>query len=551
MSISIRKKIWQDLCVAKKQLEDISIKSLMSSNSQRFDEFSLQIEDLFFDYSKQRIDSNALQLLYNLADQANIQQARKAMFAGDIINNTEQRSVLHTALRDLSDKAILVNGENVKPLIKDVLQRMEIASNKIRNNLWLGYNNKPINTIVNIGIGGSDLGPAMVVEALKPYALRSLNCYFVSNIDATNLVEVLNKCNPETTLFIVASKTFTTQETLNNANSAKNWLLANIPEEQKRLAISHHFIAVTAKPDRANSFGIYSDNIYPFWDWVGGRYSVWCAIGLSVAIAIGMENFYDFLRGANNMDEHFKNQPLDKNMPVIMAVLGIWNGNFWNTTSQAVISYDQYLNLLPSYLQQLEMESNGKHVCIYGEELNYATSPVIWGGVGTNGQHAYHQLLMQGTQIIPVDFIFAKETHNQIGEHHKLLVANCLAQSQALMQGKTYDEVYTELLAQGLSEQEATKLTPHKVISGNIPSTTIMLNKLTPKSLGALLALYEHKVFVQGIIWGINSFDQWGVELGKQLANNITQLLNKPILSANDLNQLDASTKGLIAKFNN
>jgi glucose-6-phosphate isomerase len=535
--------IWQLLAAEKSKLASLPVKDLFVTDAARFNKFSLETTGLFLDYSKQRVLPETLNLLCQLAQEADVGGARNAMFSGQIINATEQRAVLHTALRDVGDKSVVVDGVDVKSLIREVFARMEQCTKMVRDGKWLGYDGRPIKAIVNIGIGGSDLGPAMAVAALTPYTLRHLDYYFVSNIDATHISEVLRKCDPATTLFIVASKTFTTQETLHNATTAKKWVLQNA--DNADYAIQRHFIAVTAKPDRAQEFGISAANIYPFWDWVGGRYSIWSAIGLSLALAVGMDNFRDFLVGAHAMDEHFKQQPLATNMPVIMALLGVWNIDFWQTATQAVIAYDQYLHLLPAYLQQLDMESNGKRVRVDGSNVTCPTAPVLWGGVGTNGQHAYHQLLLQGTQIVPVDFIIAAQSHNDIGDHHSLLVANCFAQSQALMCGKNQEEVMAELLAQGLSDVDAKKLAPHKIILGNVPSNTIMLSKLTPHTLGALLALYEHKVFVQGIIWGINSFDQWGVELGKQLANKIAPQLRKGKLEET----LDSSTAGLIKRY--
>lgn len=535
--------IWRLLGAEKNKLSSLHLKDLFVQDTARFSRFSLEAAGLFLDYSKQRILPEIMALLCQLAQQAGVVEACEAMFSGEVVNTTEHRAVLHTALRDSSDRPIMVDGDDVKPEINDVLARMEQCAQLVRNKEWLGHDGRPIESIVNIGIGGSDLGPAMAVTALTPYVSRDLEYHFVSNIDPTHISEVLRRCNPATTLFIVASKTFTTQETLRNAMCAKQWVLQNVDNVEE--AIKRHFVAVTAKPKRAIEFGIATTNIYPFWDWVGGRYSVWSAIGLSLAIAIGMDNFRDFLAGANALDKHFQTQPLSNNMPVIMAVLGIWNNNFLQASTQAVIPYDQYLSLLPAYLQQLEMESNGKRVCVNGQEVAHSTAPVIWGGVGTNGQHAYHQLLMQGTQMVPVDFIVAAKSHNDIHENHLLLVSNCLAQGQALMCGKQRDEVLAELSEQGVSKENIERLLSHKIILGNVPSSTIMLSQLTPYTLGALLALYEHKVFVQGVIWGINSFDQWGVELGKCLANKIVSQLRNGVSDE----CLDSSTAGLIKYY--
>jgi glucose-6-phosphate isomerase len=461
------------------------------------------------------------------------------MFSGAEINYTEHRAVLHTALRNPSATPLMVDGENVMASIHAVLAKIQKTVEKIHANKWIGFSGKPINAIVNIGIGGSDLDPRMATAALKPYINDELSFYFVSNVDATDIAETLKHLNPETTLFIVASKTFTTQETLRNTITAREWIEQKATDEN---AVAKHFIAVTAKPKLAIEFGIDNDNVFPFWDWVGGRYSLWCAIGLSLAIAIGMDNFREFLAGAHAMDEHFHHTPTCRNMPVLLALIGIWNINFLGCPSQAIIPYDQYLSLLPSYMQQLDMESNGKRVHSDGTSTDAETAPVIWGSAGTNGQHAFHQLLMQGTQLIPIDFILPVNSHNPIDQHHLLLVANCLAQSQALMRGKTRQQVVEELQAQKLSEKEINELAPHKIIPGNVPSNTLMIDKITPHSLGALIALYEHKVFTQGVIWGINSFDQWGVELGKQLAKGIIPVLTGEKSAAD----LDCSTKGLI-----
>lgn len=516
------------------KIADVKTCDLFASDPLRFTKFSLSAAGLFLDYSKNKITSETISLLCESAIQANLQEKIADMFAGKPINITENRAVLHTALRDPNNK--------LHPEIQKVLQKMQKCVTAIQNGTWKGFSGQKIRTIINLGIGGSDLGPSMATKALTPYCSPEYELHFVSNVDSTHIAEALKKADPETTLFIVASKTFTTQETLCNAVTAKNWILSQSNDEN---AIKHHFIAVTAKPDRAEQFGIAKENIFPFWDWVGGRFSLWGAIGLSIALAVGMENFQQLLAGAHAMDEHFRSTPFEQNMPVILALLGIWNINFFNTKTQAILPYDQYLELLPAYLQQLEMESNGKRVSLDGEILDYATAPVIWGAVGTNGQHAFHQLLLQGTQTIPVDFIIAAKTHNPIGEHHALLVANCFAQSQALMNGKNSTEVYDELIRQGLNPDDAKKLTPHKIIPGDIPSNTIMIEQLTPFALGALLALYEHKVFVQGVFWNINSFDQWGVELGKQIANAILPNITDPQKPLN----FDNSTNGLITKY--
>jgi glucose-6-phosphate isomerase len=533
--------VWHNL--EKHQLETgkLNMRDLSTKDPERFQKFSLQAAGLFLDYSKNNITSKTMELLLQLAQEANLTTKIEAMFTGKTINATENRAVLHTALRNPKNDPINVDGINIMPEIHNALKSVLECAEQIRNGNWLGYSGKKITDVVNIGIGGSDLGPAMVVNALLPYKINTINCHFVSNVDGSHISETLKYLNPETTLFIVASKTFTTQETLCNADTAKEWLEQKATNKKASL---RHFIAVTAKPKKAEEFGIAKQNIFPFWDWVGGRYSLWSAIGLSIAIAIGTENFKAFLTGANEMDNHFRHTPFAANMPVIMALTGIWQINFSHTKSYAILPYDQYLSLLPAYLQQLEMESNGKSVDIHGQTLDYATSPIIWGGVGTNGQHAFHQLLLQGTQKIPIDFIIPINSHNQIGSHHLYLFANCLAQSQALMYGKTHEEAEQELLASGVSNAIAKELAQHKAISGNNPSNTIVVDKITPKTLGALIALYEHKVFVQGIIWNINSFDQWGVELGKQLAQKIIPQLQN--ISPNKEQLSDSSTAGLI-----
>lgn len=539
-------KTWLELKAQKDLMQKQSMRDLFAADPQRFDKFSLNAAGLFLDYSKNHISDEVRGLLCDLAEEAKLAEKREEMFSGGIINNTEKRAVLHTALRNPNNDQIMVDGENVMPQINSALQKMRHFSEMVRSGVWTGFSNKPITAIVNIGIGGSDLGPAMVASALKPYIAAQLSCHFVSNIDATHIAETLKHLDPETTLFIVASKTFTTQETLRNAETARDWIFKKAPD--KKEAIRRHFVAVSARPERVVQFGIDVENVFPFWDFVGGRYSLWSAIGLSIALAIGFENFKELLAGAHAMDEHFYNAEFSQNMPIILAVLGIWHINFWDMRTQAVIPYDQYLRLLPAYLQQLDMESNGKHVDKNGATINYATAPVVWGVPGTNGQHAFHQLLLQGTQVVPIDFILPLRSHNPVGNHHLLLVANCLAQSQAMMQGKNLAEITAELTASGMDADQAQKLAVHKVIAGNVPNNVILTDKITPHSLGALLALYEHKIFVQGVIWRINSFDQWGVELGKQLANNLVPKLCG--LAAADL-KLDVSTGGLVVKYLN
>ncbi|MDR1057012.1 MAG: glucose-6-phosphate isomerase [Coxiellaceae bacterium] len=525
---------WSKLVEHYNQILDLNVKNQFTINPQRFSEFSLSTCSVFLDYSKNRITQDTMNLLFNLAAATKVTQYREEMFKGSEINVTEKRAVLHTALRNI-DNTSTPEGK----LIQKEFERIADCVHCVRDGKWYGCSGKAITDIVNIGIGGSDLGPAMVVHALQPY-ITHIKIHFVSNLDATHFVETIKYLNPETTLFIIASKTFTTQETLTNAMSAKEWLLGKMPI--KADAIKNHFIAVTAKPERALEFGIYEDNIFPFWDWIGGRFSLWSAIGISIAFAIGVEKFRELLMGAHAMDEHFRNTPLQENMPVILALLSIWNINFLGANTQAIIPYDQYLSLFPAYLQQLEMESNGKRVHIDGSNVSYKTAPIIWGAAGTNSQHSFHQLLMQGTHITPVDFIIPLHSHNPVGNHHLLLYANCLAQSQALMCGRDKAEIISELKEQNMFREEVMRLIPHKIISGNVPSNTIVLDKVEPLTLGALIALYEHKVFVEGVIWQINSFDQWGVELGKQMANKLVPMLQ----GEESLASLDSSTSGLI-----
>lgn len=536
---------WQKLVNHFQEIQQQKITDLFKQNPERWQKFSISAANIFFDYSKNLCTEETIALLCQLAREVNVKDHIEEMFNGAAINITENRAVLHTALRDPERKPhLVVNGEDITNLIQNSLKKIESCVAKIQSKNWLGFSGKPICDVVNIGIGGSDLGPAMVTEALKPYAHPDIKCHFVSNIDSTNLVETLKNLNPETTLFLISSKTFTTQETLYNAESAKNWLLKNVPD--KKDAIARHFIAISAKPERAMKFGIASENVFPFWDWVGGRYSLWSAIGLSIAISIGMNNFRALLHGAKIMDEHFRTAPFHQNIPILLALIGIWQINFFHADTKAIIPYDQYLTLLPAYLQQLEMESNGKSVQIDGRPVDYATAPIIWGSVGTNGQHAFHQLLMQGTEMVPVDFILALQGQNPLMEHHTLLAANCFAQAKALMQGRQFDEVVLELQKQGLSEQDIEKIATQKVIPGNRPSNMLLVDKLTPEALGSLIALYEHKVFVQGIIWSINSFDQWGVELGKKLTDTIIPALKGDQIS---FEALDQGTQGLVKKL--
>ncbi|MGB8720281.1 MAG: glucose-6-phosphate isomerase, partial [Desulfobacterales bacterium] len=495
--------------------------------------------DILLDYSKNRVCAETIDLLVDLARSVGLEQKIGEMFDGRAINFTENRAVLHTALRNRAGTPVRLDGEDVMPAVRAVLERMRAFSTAVRSGAWKGFSGACITDVVNIGIGGSDLGPLMVCEALGAYRHPELRLHFVSNVDGTHIAETLRRLRPETTLFIVASKSFTTQETLTNATTARSWFLDAVADET---AIARHFVAVSTNGPKVAAFGIDTANMFVVWDWVGGRYSLWSAIGLPIAVAVGMERFEELLAGAHAMDRHFRTAPPAANMPVILGLLGVWYVNFLGAASHVVAPYDQYLHRLPAYLQQLEMESNGKSVSGDGAPVGCATAPVIWGEPGTNGQHAFFQLLHQGTQLIPADFIVPVESHNPVGDHHRLLLANCLAQTEALMRGKTRAEARVELIAAGLSGEALEALLPHKVFPGNRPSNTLMVPRITPRTLGALIALYEHKVFVQGVVWGINSFDQWGVELGKQLARTIQAELAAPGPASGH----DASTNGLI-----
>jgi glucose-6-phosphate isomerase len=522
------------------EAKDWQLRDLFSTDTSRFDRFSIEAAGLLLDYSKNRIDPTTMRLLASLAREREVEKRRDAMFAGEKINITEHRPVLHVALRAPRTERLLVDGQNVVQEVHAVLDHIAAFSDRVRSGQWLGCSGKPINDIVNIGIGGSDLGPEMVCRALRPFIHPRLNTHFVSNVDGHDLDAVLAKVNPETTLFIVASKTFTTRETMMNAQSARAWFLKSRNEAD----LPKHFVAVSTNTEAVREFGIDPENMFPFWDWVGGRYSVWSAIGLSVALAVGFERFSEFLAGARAMDQHFRSAPLEQNMPAILALIGLWNRNFLGSASISIAPYHQDLNRFPAYLQQLEMESNGKRVSLDGSALEVKTCPVVWGDVGTNGQHAYFQLLHQGTDVTPVDFIAALKPSHGLPGHHRVLLANCFAQSEAFMKGKTADEVRAEMSAQGLPAAEIDALVPHRTFPGNRPSNTILMDALTPSTLGALIALYEHKVFVQGVLWGINSFDQWGVELGKVLAKNIeAELGGEPRPDTHD-----SSTNALIAR---
>ena len=516
-----------------------------NKDEDRFNQFGLQAAGLNLDYSKNRITSETIQLLTQLAKACDLPQSIQAMFSGELINQSENRPALHTALRNFSSEAVLVDGKNVMPEVQKTLTRMKEFCWSIRSQQWRGFSNKPFTDVVSIGIGGSFLGPKLASEALKPYWGKQINCHYLANIDGSDLTEVLQGLNPETTLFIVQSKSFNTQETLKNALACREWFLNNGGTKEY---LARHFSAVTANVPTAIEFGIAPQNIFPMWDWVGGRYSLWSAIGLPLMLTIGYEHFREMLLGAYEMDCHFKEAPLEQNMPVIMGLLGVWYVNFFDAQSHAVLPYDHYLRNLPSHIQQLDMESNGKSVDTYGRALNYQAGPIIWGGVGSNGQHAYHQLLHQGTQFAPCDFILPLTTHNPVDNFHALLASNCFSQSQALMQGKNLQQAQAELKAVGKSDDEIKVIAPQKVIPGNRPSNTLYFDKSTPKAVGALIALYEHKVFVQGQIWGVNSFDQWGVELGKQLGDKVHECLLAEECIGEDMG-FDVSTSGLIKAF--
>lgn len=519
-----------------------SMRELFAEDANRFKRFSVKFDDILLDYSKNRITGRTMSFLRNLADECGLQDAIEQMFAGEAINATENRAVLHTALRNFSDRAVFVDGKNVMPDVQAVLEKMKIFSTQVISGEWRGYTGKKITDIVNIGIGGSDLGPVMVTEALKPYAKKGISVHYVSNVDGTHIAETLKKVSPETTLFMIASKTFTTQETMANALSARNWFLSKAVDEA---FVKKHFVAISTNEKAVAAFGIDTANMFGFWDWVGGRYSLWSAIGLSIACSIGFDNFEALLKGAHEMDEHFRTASFDKNLPVILALLGIWYNNFFGAESHAILPYDQYMHRFAAYFQQGDMESNGKSVARDGSKITYQTGPIIWGEPGTNGQHAFYQLIHQGTKLIPADFIAHANSHNPIGEHLPMLLSNFFAQTEALMNGKTEEEIVAEFKAVGKSEEEIAFLTPFKVFEGNRPTNSILVKKLTPKTLGALIAMYEHKIFVQGVIWNVFSFDQWGVELGKQLANKIYPELQTP----DTVQSHDSSTNGLINQY--
>jgi glucose-6-phosphate isomerase len=532
--------IWAALQHHQKYLTQFTIRDLFALDNQRFDNFSLESSGLLLDFSKNRITAETLKLLQQLAGEVELKNAIRGLFEGDKVNNTEQRAALHIALRNRANTAIKVDGKDVMRQINAVLAKMREFSEAVHQDQWRGYTGKPIQNIVNIGIGGSDLGPAMVVRALKRYQTPKIRGYFVSNVDSAHLAETLAEINPETTLFIVASKTFTTQETLLNAVSARQWLINHLGDQA---AVAKHFIAISTAHQKVIDFGIDPNNIFEFWDWVGGRYSLWSAIGISIALLIGFDNFEELLTGAHQIDQHFATTPIEKNLPIIMGLIEIWYINFWGASSQAVLPYDYTLELFPAYLQQLVMESLGKRVTRTGQSVDYATAPILWGAPGNNGQHAFYQLLHQGTQLVPTDFIIAIESQYQLPGHQEAVLSNALAQTHVLMKGRNVEETRQSLQQKpGLAPEEINQLIPHSLFLGNQPTNTLIYQKLTPRILGSLIALYEHKVFVQSVCWGINPFDQWGVELGKQVANSLLPEFTNAELTG----RYDASTDGLL-----
>ncbi len=538
---------WKALAAHHREIAPRHLRDLFAEDPERFAKFSLEFDGMLVDFSKNRITGRTLDLLLDLAEASGVPAAIEAMFRGDKINWTEKRAVLHVALRNRSNRPIMVDGRDVMPEVNAVLARMKAFSQRVRDGVWRGFTGKPIKTVVNIGIGGSDLGPVMITEALKPYGRQGPAVRFVSNVDGADFWEKTRDLDPAETLFLVASKTFTTQETMANAHTARRWLLETLRDEK---AVRYHFAALSTNRAEVEKFGIDAEHMFPFWDWVGGRYSSPSAIGLSIALAIGFDRFEELLDGYHRMDEHFRTTPLRRNIPVILALLGIWYNNFFGAESTAILPYDQYLHRFPAYFQQGDMESNGKSVDRDGKTVGYQTGPILWGEPGTNGQHAFYQLIHQGTKLIPCDFIGCVRPHHPFADHHLKLLANLFAQTEALMKGKTPDEARRELENEGLPAAELEALLPHKVFPGNRPTNTILLKQLTPQSLGSLIALYEMKIFVQGVIWRINSFDQWGVELGKVLAKKI--LAEEEALAANqpvDLADHDSSTRGLLERF--
>ena len=542
MSELIRSNAWLALTKHYDEIKNIHMRELFENDENRFDRYSLELNDILYDFSKNRINDETVKLLLQLANEVNLPLWIEKMFKGEPINHTEHRAVLHTALRDKGDQPLMLDDVDILPEIKEERERVNQLAEKIRTRKWRGATNQAITDVVNIGIGGSHLGPLMVTEALRTHALHDLNIHFVSNIDENHINDTLEYLNPETTFFIIASKTFTTQDTMVNAETARQWYINKLGSDEY---IDRHFSAVTSNLKLAKEFGIAEENIFKIWDWVGGRYSLWSAIGLSIVIAIGSEQFDELLEGAYEVDQHFRYSPLEKNIPVMMALLGIWYNNFFEAETMAVLPYDQHLHRFPGYLQQADMESNGKYVDRQKNEVDYTTGPVIFGEIGIAGQHAFFQLLHQGTKLVPADILAPVYSFRCIARHHRALMSNVFAQTEALMRGKTDHEAYKELKAEGLDDKQIKQLLPYKVFPGNRPTSTLLFDTLDPKTLGAIIALYEHKIFVQGVIWNINSFDQWGVELGKQLANNILHELN----DAEQIDSHDSSTNGLINRY--
>jgi glucose-6-phosphate isomerase len=533
---------WKALSDHFEKVQELQMKTLFQDNPDRFRQYSIQFNDILVDYSKNIITDETLDKLLALAEACQVSQGIEQMFKGEPINATEGRAVLHTALRNQSSRSICVDGQDVMPDIRAALAKMKQFADQVCAGQWLGYTGKPIKNIVNIGIGGSDLGPVMVTEALKPYATFGIKPYFVSNVDGTHMAETLKLVNAEETLFMIASKTFTTQETMTNAHTAKDWFLAQGAEAAD---VAKHFVALSTNAQSVAEFGIDTNNMFEFWDWVGGRYSLWSSIGLSIACTIGYDHFEELLTGAFEMDEHFRTTPLKENIPTLLALIGLWYGNFFGSESEGILAYDQYMHRFAAYFQQGNMESNGKYVGRDGNQVNYQTGPIVWGEPGTNGQHAFYQLIHQGTKLIPCDFLAPAISQNDLGDHHEKLLSNFFAQTEALMNGKTREEVEAELKAAGKSNEEIERLAPFKVFEGNKPTNSILFKQLNPRVLGSLIAMYEHKIFVQGVIWNIYSFDQWGVELGKVLAKNIL-----PELSGDEqISSHDASTNGLINHY--
>ncbi len=533
---------WQRLQRHFEEIKDVQMKTWFAQEPDRFERLSISFQDILVDFSKHRVSADTLKLLLDLAEEAHLHDAIDKMFSGDKINETEDRAVLHVALRNRSNTPITVDGQDVMPEVNGVLDKMRDFSDRVGSGAWTGYTGKKITDIVNIGIGGSDLGPVMVTESLRPYRRQGLNVHFVSNIDGTHISETLAPLNPETTLFMIASKTFTTQETMTNAHTARDWFLEKAGDPRQ---VAKHFVAISTNSKDVEAFGIHPDNMFVFWDWVGGRYSLWSAIGLSIACFVGFDNFVELLSGAHDMDGHFRQTPFARNIPVILALLGIWYTNFFGSETEVILPYDQYMHRFPAYFQQGNMESNGKSVDRSGWRVSYQTGPIIWGEPGTNGQHAFYQLIHQGTKLIPADFLAPAISHNPVGRHHQILLSNFFAQTEAMMLGKTKEEVVAELTKAGKSQEYINAYWRHRVFEGNRPTTSILFKMLTPRVLGNLIAMYEHKIFVQGVIWNIFSFDQWGVELGKQLAKRILPELedDRPVATH------DASTNGLINAF--